>query len=120
MRSWDTEESSWPEQGQNQQSEEKVYSMAQPSRKIGRATCVSCGFTDLYSFFQLLRGEQPKCPDCKSTDVAEGEPELRCSNCGLSAVLRRHRMNIAVAPLRCHGCQSVSFEAVPKVPAGYI
>ncbi len=94
--------------------------MAQPSRKIGRATCVSCGFTDLHSFFQLLRGEDPKCPDCKSTNVAEGEPDLRCTGCGQTTVPRRHRLNMAVAPLRCVGCGSDSFEAVPKVPAGYI
>ncbi len=94
--------------------------MAQPSRKIGRATCVRCGFTDLHSFFQLLRGEESKCPDCKSTNVAEGEPNLRCTGCGVTIAPRRHRLNMAVVPLSCEGCQSALFEAVPKVPAGYI
>jgi len=94
--------------------------MVQSSRKIGRSTCVNCGFTDLHAFFQLLRGNEPKCPDCKSANVVEGEPTLRCTSCELTVVPRRHRMGMAVTPLACNHCQSDSFEVVPKVPAGYI
>ncbi len=80
--------------------------------KNGRLTCLNCGFTDLRSFFALLRGDDPKCPDCKSSDVTEGEPVLQCSSCLIvTAFPRKHREYSAVKPLACAGCGQTRWRA---------
>lgn len=89
-------------------------------KRTGKMTCLSCSYTDLSSFFQLLRGNEPKCPDCGSANVTSGEPQLRCSHCSETTMPRRHRLNSTVSPLRCAVCNGTEFEAVSKVPAGFL
>lgn len=91
-----------------------------PFKSSAKVTCLGCGYTDLRAFFALLRGEKPKCPDCGSNNIVEGEPQLRCTKCSETTMPRRNRLYSAVQVLTCQVCEGTEFDAEQKVPSGYI